>query len=767
MRNLKIYLRNLKRQKLIYGITIGGFAISLAVLVVISSYILEEKSVDKHLPNIDRMYRIKQDNQNGTVPKRIYQTLLDNAPEIENLTLFKKNGTLFEYGTKKDYLSFVSANDQFLDIFSIQILQGEVDGLLQAKTDVLITEEFAQRVFGDKNPIGEIIEFGNNENKQVKAVIANPLKTSSLKYDVIFNLDQKINQSYRGYNQERYYLYDAVFTLRAGANSVDVEKKITDILKIYDGYDKTSLEIQPFKDIYFDTKGDNDSYSHANLDMIKLLSWIAFIILTLAVLNYINLTTAFNNERHREICIRKTSGARNITIFKQFIGESFFSFGIALILATGLAILSAPVFKALLGRTINISEALQSSEMILLLVVTFLFVGTVSGFVPALIVSKFNPIDLLQRNIKLRNSEIRGVYNTIQIAVSLLLIISLIVITKQIKYVKTKDVGFDKELLLEVGLQGRTYEKASSIKEELLKHPQILNVSGTHGRPFGTYASSSGTWKHDSLEYKIDGLYNMNTDTSFLSTFGLKLIKGRNFRPTDKNACIINQKTYNYLQLEELAGINIFGSELIGVVEDFHFKKMHTELGFIKLMYNPQEISHLNIKILGYHIPETVAQIENTFKEFEPNWDFNPRFYNDWINTMYQKEERQARTIKIYALIAIILSCLGLIGMAEFSSIKRTKEIGIRKVNGAKVSEILAMLNKDFVKWVMIAFIIATPIAYYAMNKWLENFAYKTSLSWWIFALAGLLALGIALLTVSFQSWKAASKNPIESLRYE
>ncbi|HKJ78970.1 MAG TPA: ABC transporter permease, partial [Prolixibacteraceae bacterium] len=551
MRNLKIYIRNFKRQKLIYGITIGGFAISLAVLVAISSYILEEKSVDTHLPNIDRMYRIKQADQNSSIPKRIYQKILDNTPEIENLTLLRKNGTLYEYDTKKEYLSYITTDEKFLDIFSIQIIQGEREGLLQAKTDVLITEEFAKRVFGDENPIGEIIEFGNEENKRVKAIIANPLKSSSLKYDVIFNLDQKINQSYRGYNQERYYMYDAVFTLRAGANPADVEKKITDILQIYEGYEKTTLKIQPFKDVYFDTSGDNDSYSHANLGMIKLLSWIAFVILTLAVLNYINLTTAFNNERHREICIRKTSGARNITIFQQFIGESFLSFGIALILAAGLAILFSPLFNELFGRTVNISEALKTSEMLMVLILIFLFVGTISGLVPAFIVSKFNPIDLLQRKIKLRNSGIRGTYNTIQIAVSLSLIISLIVITKQIKYVKTKDVGFDKELLLEVGLQGRTNQKANSIKEELLNYPQILNVSGTHGRPFGTYASSSGSWKHDSVEYKIDGLINMNTDTSFLSTFGLKLIRGRNFRPTDKNVCIINQKTYEHLRLDE------------------------------------------------------------------------------------------------------------------------------------------------------------------------------------------------------------------------
>jgi len=242
---------------------------------------------------------------------------------------------------------------------------------------------------------------------------------------------------------------------------------------------------------------------------------------------------------------------------------------------------------------------------------------------------------------------------------------------------------------------------------------------------------------------------------------------GRNFRPTDKNVCIINEKTYHYLQLDDIQNKTIWGSKIIGVVQDFHFKNMHRELGFIQLRYDPDAVSHLNIRISGNDVPETLNVIKKTLKEFEPALNFEPRFYEDWINNMYQKEERQAKAIIIYAVIALLLSCLGLLGLARFSAIRRTKEIGIRKVNGAKVREILALLNSGFVKWVVIALIIACPFAFYTMNRWLESFAYKTSLSWWVFVSAGFLVLGISLLTVSFQSYKAATKNPIESLRYE
>jgi putative ABC transport system permease protein len=367
----------------------------------------------------------------------------------------------------------------------------------------------------------------------------------------------------------------------------------------------------------------------------------------------------------------------------------------------------------------------------------------------------------------LKNSNVRGVFNTIQLTVTLCLIIALTIITKQINYVKTKDVGFNKEYLLEVRLEGKTNKRAAAIKENLLKYPNIINVTATHGTPFAIYSSSSGSWKNDSVEYKMENVAQMNADTSFLSTFGLKLIMGRNFRPTDKDVCIINEKTYNYLQLKGIESKTIWGSKIIGVVKDFHFKDMHKELGFIRIGYNPDFVSHLNIRISGNDIPGTLKVIKSSLKEFEPNLSFEPRFYDDWINTMYQKEEKQAKAIIIYAVIALLLSSLGLMGLARFSAIRRTKEIGVRKVNGAKVREILAMLNSGFVKWVVFAFVIACPVAYYAMNQWLESFAYKTTLSWWIFALAGIFVLGITLLTVSWQSWRAATRNPVESLRYE
>jgi putative ABC transport system permease protein len=766
----KSYYRNFRKQKLIYGITIGGFAMSLAVLILIVSYIIEEKSVDKHYPNIQNMYRIKQVDgiaQVPQIPQRIYQTVLDRAPEIEKLCLINRNQVLYEYNGEKKRATAVCTNTEFFDVFSVNVILGKTESLLESKTEVVITESFAKLVFGNKSPVGELLNFEQNEQKEVVAVISDPLPTSSLKYDLLFNPEQELFHSKRGYNEETYIMFDAVFVLNSSINPIETQAKISDILKPFEGYEETLLQIQPFKEVYFDLKTGYDVFLHANLNMIKLLSLIALIILVLAVFNYINLITALNSERYKEICIRKTTGARRQTIFLQFLTESYLSCFIALLIGIFFATLISPLFKDLLDREIDVLVALQNPQILFAIILIFISVGGLTGVLPSLVASKFNAIDLLQRKVLLKNPHVRGVFNTIQLTVTLALIIWLITINKQINYVKTKDIGFNKEYLLEVGLEGKAYGRAALIKDNLLKHPAIVDVAATHGRPFGIYASGSGTWKQDSLEYTIENLAHVNTDTSFFSTFGIKLIAGRNFRLTDKNTCIINEKTYKYLQLNELDGKTIWGSEIVGVVEDFHFQNMYSELGFIQLRYNPEEVSHLNIRISGNDIPGSLKVIKETIKEIEPALNTEPRFYEDWINTMYQKEEREAKAIVIYAFIALLLSCLGLLGLARFSAIRRTKEIGIRKVNGAKIREILVMLNSGFIKWVLIAFVISCPVSYYAMHKWLESFAYKTSISLWIFVSAGILVMGIALLTVSWQSWRAATRNPVEALRYE
>lgn len=766
MNTLKSYYRNLKRQKLVSFITIGGLSLSFAVLILMISYVMQEYSYDKHYPELKRMYRIKQNDNDASLPKRMCPVILDAVPDIDKLCFFNANGTYYTYDGESDYVRVNCTNQDFFDVFSVKAVKGNCDGLLLSVGNVAVTESFAQKVFGDKDPIGQSILFGGSESKIVQAVIKDPLPTSSLQYEVVFNQDQQIFQSTFGYNNERYYMYDAVFTLENNSQISSVESKIADLLKTYPAYEETTITVQPFSEVYFDVECD-DRFDHANINLIKLLTGIALLILILAVFNFINLNTANNIVRFKEVCIRKTTGAANASIFLQFISESFLSCFLAIAISLLWLNLLTPLFADLFGKDIQVLQTIGQPINLIAILLGFLLVSSLTALLPSIMVARYNPVDLLQRKSGIKTKSYQGAFNVTQLSVTIVLIIGLIVINKQLHFVKTKDLGFNKEYLLEVRLQGGTGKHKDAIVNELLSNPKILKVSGTQGRPLNPYSVGSGSWDINGEEFRIERITDIPTDTSFLSTFDLKLLMGRNFRLTDKDVCIINEKTYKFLQFNDIEGKTIWGNKIVGVVEDFHFEDMHKELGFLQLEYNPNRVSHLNIRLMGNDIRNTIDYIKNTLNEFEPGMEFEPTFYDERIEKMYQKEENQAKAIQGYTIMALFLSCLGLLGMVEFTTKKRVKEVGIRKVNGARIVEVILLLNNDFVKWILIATVIATPIGYYIMQKWLESFAYKTPMSIWIFLSAGLIALIIALITVSIQSWQAATRNPVEALRYE
>jgi putative ABC transport system permease protein len=399
----------------------------------------------------------------------------------------------------------------------------------------------------------------------------------------------------------------------------------------------------------------------------------------------------------------------------------------------------------------------------------YIMIGLITGIVPAMSASRFNPIELLQPQSRARPNGFRYVFTTIQFVVAIALMIGFVVIQKQIHFVKTKDLGFDSEYLLRVKPEGRLGNHASSIKDQLLDHSNILKVSLSGGSPFDIGGRASGTVTSNGREIRFEEISQLSVDKSFIETFKIPVIKGRNFKSSDKNACIINNKTYNKLGWKNLRNKTFIGRKVVGVISDIHYQDIHQSIGSLQLYFVSDfpYIYFMNIRVRGVNLRASLNHIKKVIKEFDPSARINYTFYDDIINRMLEKEEKQASAIRIFALIAFILSCLGLYGTAEFVSKHRVKEIGLRKVNGAKTKGILLLLNFDFIKWVAIAFVIAAPIAWYAMHRWLQNFAYKTDLSWWIFALAGVIALVIALLTVSWQSWRAARRNPVESLRYE
>ncbi|MFA5418995.1 MAG: FtsX-like permease family protein, partial [Bacteroidales bacterium] len=754
MRNiLKQFIRTLNRKGTISIITIGGHAISMAVVFILAAFIISERSVDTGFPEAKHIYRIVRGGDKATVPQTFLDDVKNKVSGIDKICLYSLSGSLYEFNGQKEHATFLAANDEFMDIFSFKFIYRPKQATLSVGNNIYLTQKFSQKLFGNNNPIGETLNI-KNEIYNIVAVISDPPKNSSFGFDIVTSLDKPVSTSGIGYNKEEHTMFKSFVLLNSQTNPEIVNSQIAGIITHWQAFKKDTLSLQPFNQVYFDTKKQDD-LNHANVNMIFLLSCVAAIILFMTIFNYVNMTISSSYERMNEIGIRKATGAARGNIFLQFITESLLVSFLSMALALFLTVLVSPLFTKILDKEVDILYLLIQPRIIGVGILIFILVGTISGLYPALVVSKITPIQVISRLNLFKRANSRAGVIAVQFFVTIVLITSLLFINKQIQFVKHKDLGFDQQLLLKVDLEGNASEKWEVLKNKLLTSPSILSVSASDGVPMEIHSSYSGSFNDShGKEVKLDNLKIIGIDDDFLKTFGLTMVAGEQFKLTDGNVCLINEHFYKTLGWNNLTGEKILGATVVGVVKDFNYLDLYNEIGDLKLEKLQNTPSTFNIKITG-DVAQNMNFIKKTFDEIEPGTPFNYQFYDDWVQSMYQKEEKQAYAIQLFAILAIIISCMGLIGLAQNSTTLRTKEIGIRKVNGARISEILTMLNRDFIKWVAIAFVIATPIAYYAMNKWLENFAYKTSLSWWIFALSGLLALGIALLTVSWQSWKA------------
>lgn len=763
------FIRNFKNRKVIYSITIGGLAVSLFILIFIFSFIIGEKSYNTSLANLHRLYRIKNTEGNTGVPKRSKSLILDKVPEVETLCLYNKSALLYEYNTQKHKDNFIETTPEFLELYNIKTIQGSVIGALESDDAVIITQDFAAKVFGSNDPIGQSIKLEGNVYRNVVAVIENPAKNNSLKYDALLKLNGEFFRSRYCNNETCYYMYHCILTLNKGVDYNAVNKKITSIMQQYYMHKNKEIVLQAYNDIYFDNSTPNDRHGHANSKLIELLGVIGLIIFILAILNFINLSTATNIERLKEVCIRKTSGAHNSTIIAQFLTESYIICGVAILLALLLIPIGTPIFNNILGKNFEILPVLANFKIMGLFVIGFLLIGFTAGLLPAIMVSKFNPVQLVSSELSSGKNNIRGLFNTAQFTVSIVLIICLIFVNKQITFVKTTNFGFNTEYLINFELDGRASNNEDAIIEKLLDNPNIISATASNGKPFEIWSTGSGSFKSDGEAIAVQNVSHIPVSQSFIKTFQIPLIMGRDFRATDQNVCIINKHFMKELNWDDIENKNIWAAKVIGVIDDIHFRSLHTKIDKLQLQYKTEDVSlHLiSARINSNDLYSSINHISSVINEFEPGLKVKIEFYDEVINQLYQVENKQAELIRIFAIVAILLSCLGLFGMVEFAGKKRIKEIGIRKINGAKINEILMLLNKDFTLWIIVAFIVACPIAYLIMNSWLDSFAYKTALSWWVFALAGLTTILIAIATISWQTIALARRNPVEALRYE
>jgi putative ABC transport system permease protein len=769
MTKLRILIRSLIKKRSTSLIILTGFSVSISIVLVLIAFLINEFSVDKGYPNIDRIYRVFANGNKASVREDFREYFLENYPEIEDACRYNSYQTTVTSNDVPFTGQMIATDSSFFNIFSSDFLVGNAASSLSNPDDVVLTKSFAKRIFGNEDPVGKILIAEYKESLVVSGIIENFPDNSSIRGDFITNSKTKI--WYEGYsdgqgNNLNYFRLLCLVSDNANVPVLEdlLTKDITSV-KYSLGYPIESINLVPFSESYFMQGIDRSLTRHANIKLIKLLLVITSVIILLAIFNYINLTTAGFTDRYKEIAVKKTIGASRRKVFLQFISESVLICFISFLAALLLSSFWIPLFEKFLGNGVDLKVLYKPLVMVCILT-GVLMISVLSGMYPALAISGLRPINIfMKRGITRRSSfNLRGVLNIIQNAVSVTLIIALIVITRQIDYVRTKDFGFDTDKLLRVNVHWRLAEKTGIIRDKLLQEPTIKNVCFSHGTPGSIYSSSS--WQVDDKELMMNDL---TVDSAFFDVFRIPVKMGRELLPSDfGKVCYINETALKVSGWDTYEGKKYHGKQIIGVVQDFHLADMYNRIEPVAVAFDSDMgVSHMTLRVEPVNIPRTIDALEKTWKEICPGHELQYQFYDDWLDSMYKSEEKLAAAIRLFSVLAIMISCLGMIGIAEFSIRKRTKEVGLRKVNGARVSQVIVLLNTDFIKWVFLALFIAMPCSYFILNKWLESFAYKARLNWWIFTIGGITALIIALITVSWQSWKAATRNPVEALRYE
>jgi len=780
---IKIALRNIKRHKGYSFINIAGLAIGMACCILILLWVQDETGYDQFHKRRSELYRVYTEIQYSDGRTNLFaqsyfplaRILKEECPDVVDAVRYaSKNWLLIKYGDKSfadDDFGF--ADSSFFNMFTFPFLKGDPKTALSSKFSVVITEEMSHKYFGSEDPIGKTLNVNNQYDVQVTGVIENVPHNSSLRFDFLlpyvlyWGPNWAESSSWGGNPLETYVL------LPKNALAEDVARKITDIKEKHDppsAAERIRLHLQPQTRIHL--------YARL-IRYVYIFSIIACFVLIIACINFMNLSTAKAGTRANEVGMRKVVGAKKADLIKQFFGESVVLSFIALIGAILIVEIMLPAFNNLSGKSLSLDPSGNITIILGIMGIT-LFVGILSGSYPALFLSSFQPVKVLKGTFRSgsQRSLFRKILVVSQFTLSIFLIISTLIIYKQLDYIRNRDLGYDKEHLVFVYMQGNLKAKYESAHSELLRNSNILKVTRSLQLPSNIASTVSALdWEGKNPDEKVSMNWDI-VDFGYFETLKMDMVQGRGFSrefATDASeAYIVNEEAVKLMGMESPVGkrLSVFRNEgkIIGVVKNFNFKSLHHEIRPFVYMMNPSWISAMDcmfIRVAPDNISATLKYIESTCKQINPAYPLRYQFFGEWLERLYRNEQRMGRIVGYFTFLAIAISCLGLFGMASFMTEQRTKEIGIRKVLGAPVSRIILLLSADFTKWVLAANIIAWPLAYFAISKWLENFAYRTNLNMSIFVLSGVLALVTALLTVSYQTLIAALANPVESLRYE
>jgi putative ABC transport system permease protein len=799
---LKIAFRNLVKHKVFGLINIVGVAIGLACFLLLSLYVRDELSYDRYHENADRIYRVSRTflSKDGTESLRLGHAappfgplIKQDFPEVEESVRLLESGWLVRYGDKVfDEENAFLAESNLFKVFTFDVISGNPDKALENPLSIMFSRPMAEKYFGKEDPLGKTVRIDNQLDLTVTGVFE-PLPAQSHFHPDFLVSFSTLNDD-RIYGAERLRTnwgnnsFSTFLLLKEGADPQKIEKGFPAFqdrhIPVYQEMKPSQysvLNLMKLTDIHLHSQLDSEIEPNGDIQYVYLFSAIALFILLIACINYMNLATARSASRAKEVGMRKVVGAQRQQLINQFLSESLLLVGLSVVIALLLVVLCLPVLNEFTQKQLSFRVLLDPVFLFILISVTLL-TGFVAGSYPAFFLTSFQPTSVLKGKIAsaLRNGRLRQTLVVAQFAIAVALIISTVVVYSQMRYIQNYKLGFSKDQVVLLRMVEDTVTDYETVKQELRQNSSIVEVGRSSRIPSGRLLDSWDAYvmKGDSMAPTDITIKALAVDHEYLPAYEIGLAAGRNFSreygTDDSTGFILNETAVKLLGWQDPAqavgqgfGYGRDRGQIIGVTKDYHFESLHQTVAPIVMFLEPRRLNWLSVRISGANIQQSLAHIESVWKSHFPERPYSYEFLDQRFGQLYAREQTQQLLFGIFAGIAIFISCLGLLGLSMFMAEIRTREIGVRKVLGASVGSVVTLLSKDFIKLVLIAILIASPIAWYAMSQWLEDFAYRTDIPWGVFVLAGVAAILIALATISFQSIRAALMNPVKSLRSE
>ncbi len=801
---IKVAFRNIWKKKLLSLINIAGLSVGIACFFLIIINVRHEFSYDKFQKSGDRIYRVAleriyPDNVifYAVIPYSIGDAMMADFPEVEQMTrvLANRNPVMLRYQDKSyEEQKILLVEPNFFEMFSIPLIEGTPETIFSTQNSLVLTEDMVLKYFGDEDPVGKYITTPQGP-VLVSGVCQNIPGNSHMEFDFLLSLSLTGAQNRPNYVSFSVHTY---VMLKDGTSPEDVEAKMPGLVERYaagpiqaqtglsfkeyvaagNGY---NYFFQPIREIHLHSNLEWEIKPNGNIAYVYILVAIAAFLIIIACINFMNLATARSSSRAREVGIRKIVGSTKGLLIRQFLFESLVTSLISAVVAAFLVQLLLPVFNQLTQKQLEIQYLHDPFNIVFLLVIG-LFVGILAGLYPAFVLSSFRPITVLKGRFTTSRSgtRMRNTLVVLQFAISIICIAMTILVYRQMDFMEKKDLGFDKENMVVIERAYTLQNQVEAFKQELRHFPGVVNAAGSNtivsgGSYYGIMFQAEG-------DPEVKTTRGMNIDEDFIDTMGLEIVQGRGFSRefNETRNVIINESTIKEFGWDEPVGMKIryLGTEnepvgeytVIGVVKDFHYNSLHSPINSFVLLGVPADqriFANLQILIKPENIAATLGAIEQKWKEFSPQEPLSYYFLDTKLEEMYGNEKTSGQIFSIFSLLAIVIACIGLFGLSAYIAEMRTKEIGIRKVLGSTSPKIVLLLSKDFARLILLSFVAAIPVAYFAMTRWLQNFAFRAGIQLWIFLLAGTAAILIAQLTISFQALKAANTDPADALRFE